>query len=225
MEATRLQKSFQDEEALRVYQEVLRVQPDHLIALCRSSELYCITGKRLQRQEDQRSSYLKALELARQAIRLYPMASEANFVMSVAQGRLALIANGEDKVNAVKDIKKYAERAIQLDPNDYKGYHVLAKWHYEVSSLSLFERWMVKLAFGGFPESSFEESIRNYEKSRKLNPGLLLNYLEEAKACYKKGDKQRAQDLLRMMAKLPDALSDDPAIREEARKLLSRWTS
>lgn len=222
-EAARLQKAFKDEEALKTYLEVLRVQPDHLTALCRSSELYCITGKRLARTEDQRANFQKALGLARKAVSLYPENAEANFAMSVALGRMALIANGEDKVNAVRDIKKYAERAIALDPADYKGYHVLAKWHYEVSSLTLFERWMVKLAFGGFPESSLDASIRNYEKSRKLNPGLLLNYLEEAKARYKNEEKNQAIELLRAISKLPDQSSDDQAIRDEARKLLARW--
>lgn len=222
-EARRQQRAFNDTAALNLYLDVLQKNPQELTALCKASELYCITGKRLPRTEDQRLSYLRALELAQKAIRLHPSSAEANVVMSIAQGRLALIATGEEKVKAVKDIRYYAERAVQLDPSNFKGYHVLGKWHYEVSNLSAVERWLVKLFFGAFPESSFAESIRNYEKSRSLYPGFLLNYLEGAKAYYKNGQKGKAVEFLQLLSRLPDTSSDDPTIRSEARNLLGAW--
>jgi tetratricopeptide (TPR) repeat protein len=215
--------AFRDQEALDLYREVLRIQPQHLSALCKASELYAILGKRIKDKGAQQTYYSTSLTLARKALQADPNSSEANFVLSVALGRLALIESGEKKVNAVKDIKTYAERSIQLDPGNYKGYHVLGKWHFEVSSLSIVERWLVRIAFGAFPESSFEESIRNYEMSRKLNPGFLLNYLEEAKALYENDDQVRAMQLLKSLFRLPNSSSDDNAIRAEARLLEQKW--
>ncbi|MFM7839256.1 MAG: hypothetical protein ACKO6K_06785 [Chitinophagaceae bacterium] len=223
VEARQAEKNFQDPEALSKYLDIVKVQPHHLVALCRASELSSKIGKRFSEFAQQKNYFRQAQRLAERALEVNPQDAEANFVMSVALGRMALIASGEDKVKAVKDIKKYAERSIRLDPGNYKGYHVLGKWHYEVSSLTVWERWLVKLAFGAFPEATFAESIRNYEISRKLNPALLLNYLEEAKACYKIDDKRKALELLRIIPALPNYSSDDPQIRQEAGKLLQKW--
>jgi hypothetical protein len=87
---------------------------------------------------------------------------------------MALDIIGQGKVVAVKEIKTYADRCIQLDAKNFKGYHVLGKWHYEVSDLNAFERWIVKITYGALPPSSIDDAIKNYEKSKQLSPGFLL---------------------------------------------------
>lgn len=213
-----------DEKALEYYLEILRLAPEKQEALCKASELYCLLGRRQPTDEKRRKYYQTGLELARKALELYPDHAESNFVMSFAMGRIALIATGEQKINAVRDIKKFAERTVKLDPSNFKGYHVLARWHYEVSSLSSLERWLVRIAYGALPAASFTVSIANYEKSRKLKPDFLLNYLEEAKAYYANEQKNFAIRLLQMIADIPDKTSDDPTIRAEAKSLLASWT-
>ena len=101
---------------------------------------------------------------------------------------MALVLSGREKIAAVDEIKKYAELSIKCDPNNYKPYHVLARWHYEVSDLSVFERGVAKLFYGGVPPASLKEAIYNYEKCRSLVPDLKVNYLELAK-CYHRNDE------------------------------------
>ena len=143
--------------------------------------------------------------------------------MAVAVGRVALISSGDDKIKYVKEIKSYAEKAIRLDAANYKGYHVLGKWHYEVSNLSSLEKWLVKVSFGALPDASLDDAIRYYEKSKQLNPGFLLNYLELAKSYNRKDKDAKAIEYLEALLKLPDVTSDDPTIRKEAQKLLKEY--
>jgi tetratricopeptide (TPR) repeat protein len=219
-QAQAFEKAFKDDEALKKYVEVLKHDPLHIDALCKTSELYNIIGKRLASKEEQKKYYKTGEAYARKAIKVNPNHSEANFAMAISMGRIALISSGKEKVAAVKEIKTYADKCIQLDPKNFKGYHVLGKWHYEVSDLNSFERWIVKITYGALPPSSLDESIKNYEKSKQLHPGFLLNYLELAKAYKRKGETNKARTLLEQMQKLPASASDDVKIKRLGKELL-----
>ena len=221
-EAQLYEARFNDTVALQKYYLVLRYKPNNLTAVCKISELHALLGRRLSTKEKQAEYYKKAKSYAQQALRINPNSAEANFVMSFALGRIALISSGDERINAIKEIKTYAERTIQLDPSHYKGYHVLGKWHYEVSNLNTVERWLLKVAYGSLPTSSLDIAIRNYEKSRQLNPGFLLNYLALAKAYDRKDNEKKAIELLNTMLKLPPTSSNDATIKAEGRKMLEK---
>lgn len=222
-EAKHLEATFKDKEALDKYLEVLRYQPTNLPALIKTSELHSKLGKRQPTKEKQKQYYHSAKSYALKALQVNPSSSDANFVMAVAMGRITQIASGDEKIKGVKDIKLYAEKSIRFDPNSYKGYTVLGKWHFEVSNLSAVEKWLVKVAFGSLPDASLDEAIRNYEKSKQLNPALLLNYLELAKSYHRKDKDAKAIEHLEALLKLPDLTSDDATIRREAQKLLKEY--
>lgn len=215
-----LEKVFKDDEALKKYNEVLKQDPNNIDALCKASALYSVVGKRRPEKSEQKAYYKKGETYARKALSINPNHSEANFAMAISMGRLALMSSGKEKVVAVKEIKVYADRCIQFDPRNFKGYHVLAKWHYEVSDLSAFEKWIVKITFGALPPASLEDAIKYYEKSKSLYPAFLLNYLELAKAYERKGEKEKAKGLLQQMSKLPPTASDDAKIKAMGKKLL-----
>lgn len=221
-EARQSEAQFKDEEALQKYSQIVRQHPDNIQALCKTSELHALLGRRLPTKEKQAEYYKLAKSYAQQALKVNPNFAEANFVMSFALGRIALIASGDERINAVKDIRTYAEKTIKLDPSHYKGYHVLGKWHYEVSNLNAVERWLLKVAYGSLPPSSLEMAIRNFEKSRQLNPAFLLNYLELAKSYDRKDEKKKAIDLLNTLLKLPLTTSNDANIKASAKKLLEK---
>lgn len=222
-QAKQLETAFKDKEALDKYLEVLRYQPTNLQALIKASELYSILGKRQSGKDNQKKYYNNAKTYAQKALQVNPNSSDANFVMAVAVGRVALISSGDEKIKYVKEIKSYAEKAIRLDAANYKGYHVLGKWHYEVSNLGSVEKWLVKVSYGALPDASLDDAIRYYEKSKQLNPGFLLNYLELAKSYNRKDKDAKAVEYLEALLKLPDVTSDDPTIRKEAQKLLKEY--
>lgn len=219
-EGYRLENSMHDADALNKYKEALHLQPTNIKAICRCSELCSRLANRLTNKKIRDDYYLAAKTYAETALKLDARSADANFVMSVVMGRLALTKSGKDKISAAKDIKKYADLAIKYDPNNYKAWHVLGKWYYEVSSLNGFERIGVKLFFGGMPKATLVDAIKSYERSLELAPHFLLNYLELARVYKKNNQEDEAIALLKIIPSIPNTTEDDPSIREHANKML-----
>ena len=221
-EAEKLESSFREYDALQKYKEILRHQPTNLIALCRASDLCSRIGHREQDKAKKADYYKAAKTYAEVALKVNAQSPEANFVMAVAMGRMAMIANGKDKVQYVNEIKRYAENALKYDPNSFKAYHVLGKWNYEVSNLSAVERGLAKLLFGGIPRATLQDAIRYYEKSKSLEANFALNYLELAKAYHRNKQDDKAKELLKKLESLPNKIEDDTRIKKEAKDLLKQ---
>ena len=209
--------------AFNKYQEILKVQPVNLNAICKSSELCSTIGHR-QSEKKQKLDYFKAAKhYAEIALRLNPNSSEANFVMAIAMGRMALMLGGREKIEAVNEIKKYAELSIKANPSNYKPYHILGRWHYEVSNLGGFEKAAAKLFYGGLPPASLQDAILNYEKSMQLNPEAMVNYTELAKSYERNHQREKAVGLLRKLMTIPEKNQDDIRVRTEGQRLLKEW--
>jgi tetratricopeptide (TPR) repeat protein len=222
--AAAAETAFREDEALSLYQQASRLQPRSVGILCRCSDLSCRIGNRLP-DRDQKIGYFKAgYRYAQMAYRLDSTNSEAGVMMAFSLGRLTLIQTNKERVGSAVAIKRYAQRAIRYDPANYKAYHILGRWHYEVSKLNFVERTFARWFFGALPEASLSEAIRNYEKSMSLRPDLMLNYLELAKALHRDGQDGRAVALLRRLDGLRDEMYDDRTVRKEGKQLLEEWT-
>lgn len=219
-QAANAEMAMQDELAYLKYQEVLKYQPNNITVLCKCSELACKIGHRQSTKEEQIRHFEIGQQYAQLALKINPSHSDANFVMSLAMGRMALVATGRKQVEAVKAIKVYADKTIMLNPSDFRGYHVLGKWYFEISNLGAFKRNAVKLFYGAFPDASFDDSRRSYQKSMLLNPGFNLNYLELAKVYVKLEKVPEAIIYLEKLKVLPLKLEDDQRIHSEGKKML-----
>jgi tetratricopeptide (TPR) repeat protein len=182
-----------------------------------------MVGKHQGTKEKQKEYYRNARVYAQKALQVNAGSSDANVVMALAMGRMALISSGDDKIKAIKDVKNYSEKSIQLDPGNFKGYHVLGKWHYEVSDLNSVEKWLVKVAYEALPKASLDDAIKYFEKSKQLNPSFLLNYFELAKSWHRKDNDKKARELLEIMLKMPNKIADDPSIKAKGKKLLEEY--
>ncbi len=222
-QGAQLESAFREEEALKAYQEALRIQPHNIIALCHCSDLCCRIGNRQESKEKKMDYFSAGRSYADSAYGLDSTNSEVNIVMAFSIGRIILLQSGREKVAGAGAIKRYAENAIRYDPANYKAWHILGRWHYEVSGLGLIERTLARWFYGALPDASLQESIKDYERSMALRPGFMLNYLELAKACRRDGQKARAIQLLRHLDTLSDGMYDDRTVRREGQQLLAEW--
>ena len=218
--AARLEGAFREEEALSDYQRALQLQPANVFILCRCCDLICRIGNRQVDREQKISYFETGYHYAQTAYRLDSTNSDVNVMMAFSLGRLTLIQSNKERVEAAIAIRRYAERAIRYDPSNFKAYHILGRWHYEVSKLNVVERAFARWFYGALPEASLEESIRYYEKSLALRPDFMLNYLELARAFHRQGQDMRAVAMLRRMEGLHDEMYDDRTVRAEGKKLL-----
>lgn len=224
-EAERLEAIPNEKASLSLFREVLRFQPTNLLALVKASELCSRIGGR-EKVAKVRDSYNNAaISYAKTAIKYHPNSDQANVAIAIAVGRTMLKKSGKEKIALVKDIRAYADKALRLNPNNFKAWHILGKWNFEIQNLSMVERTIARVFYGGVPESSLERSIRAYENAHTLNPHFALNYLELARAYHKNGGDAKAIGLLKTLQSLPIATEDDPRIKKEGAALLGRLQS
>lgn len=220
-----LETALNDQAAYQQYLKVLELQPNNHTALYKASILADRLGNRYSDKEQRNRYYRTAYQYASKALKLYPQSADAHFAMSVSLGRVALMSSGKELVESVKKIKFHADRAIAINPSDFRPYHVLGRWYYEISNLGSFKRGAVKLFYGAFPDASFELSAKAYEKSLSLNPAFILNYLELARAYEQLDQSSRAIELLKKLQQLPSKMEDDKRIKEEGKKLLQKLSA
>lgn len=223
-EANRLESVPDEKAAFKKFKEVLKLSATNIYALNKCSELCSRIGQRETVNTKLRGEYYQAAKIyAQSALKVDPKNSEANCVMAIALGRSSLSKSGRDKIENAKEVKKYVDAAIAGDTKNFKAWHVLGRWQYEISNLNSLERGLVKLFYGGLPPATLKQSIASFEKARALRPEFLLNYYEMAKACKDDGSKAKAIAYLQLMITLPIQTEDDAALKEKAKALIKEW--
>ncbi len=222
-EADRLENIPDEKAAFAKFKEVLKLQPVNIYVLNKCSELCSRIGQRQSNPKMIEDYYAAAKTYAGIALKISPDNAESNCVMAIALGRSSMNSSGKDKINYVKEIKKHVDAAIKKDPSNFKAWHVLGRWHYEINNLNSFERMAVKIFFGGLPEASLKESIAAFEKAQSITGGFILNYFEMAKAYKKDNQTEKAIALLTKMLSVPNQTEDDPTIKENGKKLIKEW--
>lgn len=222
-EAENLDAQMKEKPSFEKYKEALFINPQNTVALNKCSELCSRIGKRENTQQQRNNYYELAKYYAETSLKIDPNNSASNCVMAIALGRITMEKSGREKINAAKNIKKHLDIALKNDPSNYKAWHVLGRWHYELSNLNIIERTAVKLFFGGMPQTSMNESIAAFEKANNLVKNFSLNYFELAKA-YKKNDQlNKAIQCLNTILILPNKTEEDETIKADSRKLLKDW--
>lgn len=224
-EVDRLEFVPNEKAAFAKCKEILKIQPLNIFALNKASELCSRIGKRQTVSKQSEDYYAAAKTYANIALKINPNNSESNCVMAIALGRSSLNKSGKEKIISAKEIKKHVDIAIKNDPTNFKAWHVLGRWNYEISTLNAFEKTAVKLLYGGLPPASLNASIAAFEKSNSLTDGFILNYLEMAKACDRNNQRDKAIALLHKMLTKPNQTEDDPDIKELGKSMLKQWRS
>lgn len=223
-EADELEASLNEKAAYDKFKQALRLDPRNYYALWKCSELCSRIGNRQATKEKKVDFFTAGKIYAETAIKVNPDGADGYYALSVAMGRKALIESGNDRIKAVREIRISAEKALALNPNHGRAWHVIGKWHYEVSDLNAVEKAALKIIYGGLPKASIKESITAYEKAKNLEPVFALNNLELAKAYKRDGQKEKAMELLKELPSIPNRTEDDTRIKAEGRQLLEKWS-
>jgi len=222
-EAHTLETTFKEKAALEKYIEVQRLQPLNQTALYKCAELLGKIGARDKSTTIRDKKYSNALAFSTMLLKNYPNSDLAHESMSIVLGRLALTKSGKEKVDYVKEIKQHAEQAVNLNPHNFKAWHVLGRWHYEVSNLNFIETTAIRLLFGGMPDASYNLAVKAFEKAAEINTKFCLNFLELAKSYHKLDQNKKAISILKQLINLPNTNEDDPEIKSKALGFLKSW--
>lgn len=220
-EADNLEKQLKEPEALDRYKQVLLQNPVQLKALVKAAELNVALGNRQTDKNSKRLYYETALSFANRAFMADSNQADASYAMSMASGKMTDVETENRKIVAyVKDVKKYADRALSINPNHARANYTLGKWHYEMANLSGIKKIAVKLFYGGLPEGNLDDAIMYMEKCKTLEPYFVSNYLDLAKVYKDNHRPAQAIEVLNRLVKLPTRSTDDIANKAEGAKLL-----
>ncbi|HYW36429.1 MAG TPA: tetratricopeptide repeat protein [Balneolaceae bacterium] len=212
---------YKMKKALKAYNNVLVEHPDDVSALWHSSLLYSRLGHRLKKKEHKEKYYRKAKKRAEHALQIDSTSSNANFAMSVALGRMALIVGTKQKVAAARSIKKYADLALKYDSTNDGAWNVLGRWNYEISNLNFIERMAANTIYGGVPNgASVKKAVKYCKKAIALDPKFIIYYRDLAEAYEELGKDKKAVQTCQQALKKPSLTPIDKKFKKECRSLI-----
>lgn len=220
-EAINLEKQLNEKEALDKYKQIATMSPGNIPVLVKCTELHCSIGAR-QPDKNNKATYYKAGNAyAQKAIAIDSNNAEANYAMALVAGKLTEVEEEKKKiVEYVNQTKHYDDRALKINPSHAKANYIMGKWHYEIVNLPWIKKAAVKALYGKLPKGDIDSAIAYMEKCRMLDQYFMRNYLDLAKAYQYKNQPAKAIDILNRLVKLPIRTADDPALKEEGKKML-----
>jgi cytochrome c-type biogenesis protein CcmH/NrfG len=128
----------------------------------------------------------------------------------------------ENRLDTAEEIWREVHKAIALDPNDDRGYHVLGRWHAELARFS-WAKLLVRLRLHDLADSSsWEAAAANMERAAQLKPKFIYHHLDLAQTYLSLKRPADARKELGMVDSLPLSDVRDPIYKAEAKKLLSK---
>jgi hypothetical protein len=221
-EASNLEKSLKETEALDKYKSIVATDLSNIQALEKSSELSAAVGARQADKKVKAEFYEQAKDYADKALAVNAGDAEANYATALAAQKLSEIETENKKIVAdIKEVKTYTDKALAINPNHGKANYLLGKWNFQMVSLGWTKKAAIKVLFGGMPDATIENAFKYMEKCRIVEPYYVQNFLDLAKAYKYDNQPAKAIDVLNQLVKLPIRTADDATLKAEGKKLLS----
>ena len=218
-----MRRQGQFDEAITTLERMKQEQPNN------ADVLWILSRARIDRAnlqytgEKQEAEYQKAIEEARTAVEAEPKNDEAHLALAIASGRVALNADTRTKVKLSRGVKEHVDQAIALNPKNDLAYHVRGRWNYEVAELGWLTKQVVKAAYGGLPDATYESAAADLEQAIEIKDRV-VHRLELGKAYLKLDQEAQAKAQFERALKLPSEYPADEKFKEEAREQLNKMS-
>ena len=174
-EALALATSYRDGEAVMKFEEVVSVNPSHFQSLCQLVVLKTGIASRTADEAKKIDYFHEAKDHAMKAYELRPNDAQANYVMALGIGGVAMVSTTKEKIAYGYEMRQYLDRALKLNPAHAESWHLLGRWHYKIANLSFAEVTAANLFFGGVPKgASNQAAIDCLNKAIQYQPREIL---------------------------------------------------
>jgi tetratricopeptide (TPR) repeat protein len=216
------QENLNEQKALAYYKKALKVNPRNIEALSQSSILCANIGNRSKKNTTRDDYYKASKTYATLALRIEPNNANANFAMAVFYGRkVYTVMFPKSRIALSAKIKKYAEKAVRIQPNHYEALTILGMWHYERATLTVAEKQIVSI-LGGLPKGSLNEAIQYLEKSKSIAPENITNLLALGNVYKELGKKDRCSKIWSKALLLKNQYQDDIQRKKKIKQRLAK---
>eukprot|EP00891_Asterochloris_glomerata_P005256 jgi/Astpho2/5256/fgenesh1_pg.00074_%23_61_t len=143
--------------------------------------------------EERRSFNEKAIELAHKAKQTSPDLALPCIAACVSMGRLALLSDNKAKVRLAHDARLEAVRALELEPCNDLSHHLMGRWHYEMASLNMVVRTVIRVMYGtALAPGTFQEALASFERAAEIAPERLIHRVELGRCHDRLGNRSQA---------------------------------
>ena len=209
-------------EALALYDQAAKADPDDVEILLRISQQCSNLIGQAKSPAEAMDYGRRSLEEAKRAEALAPDNPKAHLAVAVAYGRLTDFEDNRTKVEYSRYVKAEAEKTLELDPREDFAYHVLGRWNYAVATLNPVLKLIARFVYGGMPDASIEEAVRDYQKAIELAPQRVIHHHELARAYAALGQMEDARKEwateLTLKPEDNEGVNDQKEAREELAK-------
>jgi len=209
-QADALDRKLEAAEALPIYQELEKDQPDNAALLLRIARQYRhLLADAATKEEKLRLGHL-ALGYAERASALAPDDSEAQLSVAITLAKMHPFETSKEQVEGSRRLKTYVDRALALDPQNDLAWHVLGRWHEGYADLSIVRRRIGEMLYGKLPNSTNADAAECFQKALAANPHRLMHYIELGIVYAKMGQAAEARKLIEKGLQMPVSGKDDP---------------
>jgi tetratricopeptide (TPR) repeat protein len=212
---------FDPDGALRFFLQAYAQRPDDPGTMLKIAKQYSDSTLALSDPDESRRRIEKALEFSQLALRLEPRSPVALLSAAICFGKLGRYGGARERIEDARLVKEYADRALAEDPNYAYAHHVLGQWEYEVAALGRTRRLLVSLVFGGLPEASTGEGVRQLELAVELEPGAASHRLALGFAYLANGEHGKARRAFEEVIAMPLREIYDADCRAQAERAIA----
>ncbi|RBP41285.1 tetratricopeptide repeat protein [Roseimicrobium gellanilyticum] len=219
--ADALDVKLEAKEALQIYLELEKLQPDNADVLVRIARQY----RHLMADASSNDQKLKlgniALQYGKRAAAADPKNSDAQLSCAISYGKMVPFMSNKEQVACSKAIKAGAEKAVKLNSSNDLAWHILGRWHRNVANVGGVKKMLASMIYDKLPEASNDEAVNCLEKAVKLNPGRLMHYVELGRVYAQVGRTSEACKYLEKGIAMPSVEKDDADAKAAAKELLA----
>ncbi len=163
----------------------------------------------------------KSLEAAERAVAAAPENARAHLSLAIAHGQLTDFVRTREKLESSKALHAAVVRALELDPENDRAWHVLGRWHFGVARIHPVLASMARMVYGRLPAASLPEAHRCLQKACQLAPHKVLHHAELARFYTATDRPDLAKAEWKIVAELPALTKDDADDKSAAQKALA----
>lgn len=207
-------------EALEAYLAAEEAGADDAELLIKIATQYGESMVDYSDESSQKAAGEKALAYALRAVEKDPSNADAQLAVAICYGRLLDYLPAKQKVEYSRQVKSYAEKAIELNPSSDYAWHMLGRWHRAVATTGILLKGIVEIVYGGLPDASLEDSAEAFEKAVSLVPSRVAHHVELGLTYAEMGQDEKARRSIERGLSLPNQERDDPDTKERGRDRL-----
>jgi tetratricopeptide (TPR) repeat protein len=198
-----------------IYQEAAALDSNSIDAYWKLGRSLNLIGETAPR-DSQEAIFQAARKAEVHALSLNENSAEAHFQLARAAGKIALFKGVFNSIGLAKQVRREAERALEIDSLHDGAWHVLGRWHREIGKKPKLVRGPL-----GLGAANKRDAVAFMEKAITLNPANINHHLEMGITYLEYDNRDGAEEQFRLCATLPAERPLDNKYKEEAKKYLA----